>query len=51
MIADSLPDKYGNEIIDEWFVAHGLMGEEITPLDRLCYIGSRGMGGFGVYAG
>lgn len=44
LIADSLPDKYGNKIIDEWFAAHGLMGEEITPLDRLCYIGSRGMG-------
>ena len=38
LIADSLPDKYGNKIIDEWFAAHGLMGEEITPLDRLCYM-------------
>lgn len=44
LIADSLPDKYGNEIINEWFAAHGLTGEEITPLDRLCYVGSRGMG-------
>ncbi len=44
LIADSLPDKYGNEIINEYFSSHGLPNEEITPLDRLCYIGSRGMG-------
>jgi serine/threonine-protein kinase HipA len=44
LIADSLPDKYGNQIINEWFTAHGLPNEEITPLDRLCYIGTRGMG-------
>lgn len=44
LIADSLPDKYGNQIIDEWFAAHGMLNEEITPLDRLCYIGTRAMG-------
>ena len=37
LIADSLPDKYGNKIIDEWFAAHGLMGEEITPLDPVVW--------------
>lgn len=37
MIADSLPDKYGNEIIDSWFAAHGIAEAKVTPLDRLCY--------------
>lgn len=44
LVADSLPDNYGNTIIDEWFASHGLPNEQITPLDRLCYIGVRGMG-------
>lgn len=44
LIADSLPDKFGTQIINEWFAAHGLPDEEITPLDRLCYVGKRGMG-------
>lgn len=42
-IADSLPDDYGNSVIDEWFAAKGKQ-VDITPLDRLCYIGKRGMG-------
>lgn len=44
MIADSLPDKYGNQIIDEWFAAQGVAVDDVTPLDRLCYIGNRAMG-------
>ena len=44
MIADSLPDKYGNQIIDEWFAANGVPTDHITPLDRLCYVGNRAMG-------
>lgn len=44
LIADSLPDKFGTQIINEWFAAHGLADEDITPLDRLCYVGKRGMG-------
>lgn len=43
LIADSLPDDYGNSVIDAWFASHG-MPVSITPLDRLCYIGKRGMG-------
>ncbi len=42
-IADALPDDYGNSVIDEWFAAKGKQ-VDITPLDRLCYIGKRGMG-------
>ena len=44
LIADSLPDKFGNQIITEWFTRQGLPIGEITPLERLCYIGQRGMG-------
>ena len=43
LIADALPDDYGNSVIDEWFATKGKT-VEITPLDRLCYIGKRGMG-------
>ncbi|MBR6590881.1 MAG: type II toxin-antitoxin system HipA family toxin [Bacteroidaceae bacterium] len=44
MVADSLPDAFGNQIINEWFVSKGLPMQEITPLDRLCYVGKRAMG-------
>jgi serine/threonine-protein kinase HipA len=43
MLADSLPDDYGNSVIDEWFTAKQ-MTISVTPLDRLSYIGKRGMG-------
>lgn len=44
LFADSLPDAFGNQIINEWFASKGLAGEEVTPLDRLCYVGRRAMG-------
>jgi serine/threonine-protein kinase HipA len=44
MLADSLPDDYGNTILDEWFASKGMNMNEITPLDRLSYIGKRGIG-------
>jgi len=44
LIADSLPDDYGNQIIDAWFASKGMSGLEYTPIDRLCYVGMRGMG-------
>jgi serine/threonine-protein kinase HipA len=43
MLADSLPDDYGNSVIDEWF-ASKQMTISVTPSDRLSYIGKRGMG-------
>jgi len=43
LIADSLPDDYGNSVIDEWFSRKGFSAQ-ITPVDRLMYIGKRGMG-------
>lgn len=44
LVADSLPDDYGNQIIDEWFASKGLSASGFTPVDRLCYVGGRGMG-------
>ncbi|NDV83394.1 type II toxin-antitoxin system HipA family toxin [Bacteroides sp. 51] len=44
LIADSLPDAFGNQIINEWFASRGLPDDQVTPLDRLCYVGRRAMG-------
>ncbi len=43
LLSDALPDDYGNAVIDEWFAIQGI-NVSTTPLDRLCYIGTRGMG-------
>lgn len=43
LIADSLPDKFGSMLVDEWYQANKYHGTP-TPLDRLCYVGKRGMG-------
>lgn len=44
LIADSLPDDFGTQIIREWFVAQGYALSEVTPLESLCYMGKRSMG-------
>jgi len=44
MLADSLPDKYGNTLIDMWISRNRIDPNSFTPLDRLCYVGRRGMG-------
>ncbi|MFW8745289.1 HipA N-terminal domain-containing protein, partial [Mesorhizobium japonicum] len=44
MIADALPDRFGNRIIDAWMARQGVTSSEITPLDRLAYVGDRAMG-------
>ena len=44
LLADSLPDKFGNAIIDEWLARQGRARESFNPVERLCYTGSRGMG-------
>lgn len=46
IIADSLPDKFGNKLIDLYFAQKGLSSSDITTLDRLAYIGKRSMGAF-----
>ena len=44
LLADSLPDHYGNAMIDAWLVSQGRNPQSFTPIERLCYIGKRGMG-------
>jgi serine/threonine-protein kinase HipA len=44
LIADSLPDHFGNLLIDAWMAERGVTKSQITPLDRLAYMGRRGMG-------
>ena len=44
MLADSLPDKYGNALIDAWLATQGRLAGEFNVVERLCYVGSRGMG-------
>lgn len=44
MLADALPDDFGNALIDAWMAGKGIAKEAITPLDRLAYMGKRGMG-------
>ena len=44
LVADSLPDKFGNVVIEQWLMSHGRSLSEFTAIDRLCYTGKRGMG-------
>lgn len=44
LLADSLPDRYGNALIDAWLATQGRRPESFDAVERLCYIGNRGMG-------
>ena len=44
LLADSLPDKYGNRLIDVWLAQTGRQPDQFNAVDRLCYTGKRGMG-------
>lgn len=44
LLADSLPDKYGNRLIDIWLAQAGRSAADFNAVDRLCYTGTRGMG-------
>ena len=44
MVADALPDDFGNALIDAWMAERGVAKSEITALDRLAYMGKRGLG-------
>jgi len=44
MIADSLPDDFGNAVLNAWIADQGKSTADITPIQRLKYIGKRGMG-------
>jgi len=44
MFADALPDDFGNALIDAWMAERGTRKADVTTLDRLAYMGRRGMG-------
>jgi len=44
LLSDSLPDRYGNALIDVWLASQGRDPGSFNTVERLCYIGTRGMG-------
>lgn len=44
LLADALPDKFGNLLIDRWLEQQGRDRASFSPVERLCYMGERGMG-------
>jgi serine/threonine-protein kinase HipA len=44
LLADSIPDKFGNALIDAWLAKQGRTPDSFNAVERLCYTGSRGMG-------
>jgi serine/threonine-protein kinase HipA len=44
LLADSLPDKFGNALIDAWLATQGRTADSFNAVERLCYTGKRGMG-------
>lgn len=44
LLADSLPDHYGNRLINTWLVQQGRAENSMNPIEKLCFIGQRGMG-------
>lgn len=44
LLADALPDRFGKRIMDAWLAQQGRSSDDFTPVERLCYMGVRGMG-------
>jgi serine/threonine-protein kinase HipA len=44
LLADVMPDKYGNALINAWLSRHGRPSDSLNPVETLCFIGTRGMG-------
>lgn len=44
LLADSLPDRFGNALLDSWLASQGRTKQGVNPVERLCYTGNRGMG-------
>lgn len=44
LLADALPDKYGNHLINLWLAQQGRPQDSMNPVEMLCFIGTRGMG-------
>ena len=49
LLADSLPDRFGNALINAWLATQGRSAESFNAVERLCYTGERGMGGLEFY--
>lgn len=44
LLSDALPDAYGTILINAWLAANGRTTESMNPVERLCYMGKRGLG-------
>jgi serine/threonine-protein kinase HipA len=44
LLADVMPDKYGNQLINAWLAQNGRPENSLNPVELLCFIGTRGMG-------
>ncbi|EKD50053.1 MAG: hypothetical protein ACD_62C00670G0003 [uncultured bacterium] len=44
LLADALPDRFGNQLIDLWLKQNGRSLDDFSPVERLCYMGTRGLG-------
>ena len=44
--SDSLPDRFGNTVINAWLESQGRKSDSLNAIERLCYTGKRGMGAF-----
>jgi serine/threonine-protein kinase HipA len=44
MLSDALPDDFGNALINRYMADQGIAAQDVTPLDRLAYMGTRAMG-------
>ena len=44
LLADVLPDRYGNQLINMWLAQQGRPQNSMNPVEMLCFIGTRGMG-------
>jgi serine/threonine-protein kinase HipA len=44
LLADALPDRFGNALIDGWLASQGRTPDDFDVVERLCYIGRRAMG-------
>lgn len=45
-LSGSLPDDWGNQVFSSWILSNGIRSHDVTPVDKLAFIGKRGMGGF-----
>jgi serine/threonine-protein kinase HipA len=49
LLSDSLPDKFGSKLIDQWLATQNRSPDSMDIIERLCYTGSRGMGALEYY--